>query len=141
MRLLPFFLAASVLSLAAAAPAGAAPTWLAPVGVAGPLPDTTRGDIAVAPDGTALAVSQQRVGTADHIRARLRRPGGAFGPSIELATANGDFPSVGVDQRGNFTAVWTVGAQLKAARLAAGASAFEATETVGTVDPVNPQPV
>jgi hypothetical protein len=126
--------------LALAGPAAAAPSWLDPVTVDNSA-DPAEGDIAVAPDGTALAVTQVTIGGADHIRARLRRPGGAFGPAVELATANGDFPRVAVDQHGNFTAAWTVGADLKAARLAAGAASFEATETVGMVDPVNPQPV
>jgi hypothetical protein len=124
-------------SLVLAAPAQATPQWLQPVTVAGPLADPARGDIAVAPNGTMLEVSQQRVGTADHIRARLRRPGGGFGPTIELATANGDSTTVAVDQLGNFTAVWKIGNDVKAARLAAGASAFEQTQTIGTIDAFN----
>jgi PKD domain len=133
-------IAALVLLALAAAPAEAVPQWLQPVTVAGPLGGTTQGDLAVAPDGTMLAISKQPVGVVSHIRARLRRPGGAFGGSIELAAANGDSPSVAVDQHGNFTAVWTEGANLRAARLAAGASAFEPAQTIGTVDPVNPDP-
>jgi hypothetical protein len=128
-------LIAAAASLALAAPAQAVPQWLAPVDVAGPSGVNVSGDLAVAPDGTTLAVATEFVGGFARVRARLRRPGEGFGPFLELSPADKQAggPSVAVDQQGNFTVAFNVNdplSQVRAARLPAGAGAFEPVETV-----------
>src|SRR5215217_7968096 len=112
MRLLPFFLAASVLSLAAAAPAGAAPTWLTPVTIS---PQST-GEVqnaVIASDaaGHLAAAWMKQTGSAPlqyTARLALRSPGGGFGPAINVSQASEDTTAVdvAVDRAGTATVVW-----------------------------------
>jgi hypothetical protein len=129
-------------TLLLAAPAAAAPQWLQPVTVGGPSGVNVEGEVAVAPDGTTLMAWNENIGGKYRARARVRPAGGAFGSIHELTPADGreaGRPRVGVDQQGNFTVVWdelqpptfTVNA-IRAARLPAGAGAFENVETVSS---------
>jgi PKD domain len=125
--------------LVIAAPAEAVPQWLAPVTVGGPSDVNVTGEVAVAPDGTTLVVFTQFVGGFERVRARVRRPGEGFGPILELSPEDrqGSAPSVAVDQAGNFTVAFGVDdptTQVRAARLPAGAGAFEAIEIVSSGD-------
>jgi hypothetical protein len=124
-------------TLVLAAPAEAVPQWLAPVDVGGPSDLNMTGDLALAPDGTALVGFTQFVGGFERVRARVRRPGEDFGQVFELSPPDrqASAPSVAVDQAGNFTVAWTVDdpvTQVRAARLPAGAGAFEPIETVSS---------
>jgi hypothetical protein len=134
-------LTAVAASLALAAPAQAVPQWLAPVDVDIGRETAVFGDLAVAPDGTTMSAWVAKVGDRFIARARVRHPGQGFGPTLDLTPASGfdaGRTRVGVDQQGNFTVTWdedTVPATttvVKAARLAAGADAFEPKETVST---------
>src|SRR5918999_3284979 len=124
-------------TLALAAPAAAAPQWLQPVDIAGPSEQNMLADVSVAANGTTLVVFTEFVNGFERVRARVRPPGGGFGPVMELSPADkhGSAPSAAVDGQGNFTVAFTVDdptAQVRAARLPAGAGAFEGAETVST---------
>ena len=125
-----------------ATPAEAVPQWLAPIDLADGGGLNINANVAVAPDGSVLAVWTESVNGKYRARARLRRPGGTFGPNLELTPADGreaGQPWAGVDQQGNFTVTWdeleppafAINA-IRAARLPAGASSFEPTETVSS---------
>jgi hypothetical protein len=131
---------ALVIGLLLAAPAEAVPQWLAPVQVADGGQTNIEGNIAVAPNGTTLAVSDL-IGGEERVRARLRRPGEAFGQIFDLSPAGvvASNPSVAVDQQGNFTVAWleAPNSQVHAARLPAGAGAFADFQTVSTGNPTS----
>jgi hypothetical protein len=76
----------------------------------GPLTQAFDPQIAIAPDGTAVAVWTQRVNLGGaRIWAAVRRPGHAFATPVELGRsthfAEAD-PQVAVDPEGDFTIVW-----------------------------------
>jgi hypothetical protein len=134
VRILLLALAAT---LVIAAPAEAVPQWLAPVDVGGPSDLSMTGDLAVAPDGTTLVAYTQFVGSFERARARVRRPGQDFAQVLELSPPDrqASATAVAVDQQGNFTVAWTLDdptTQVRAARLPAGAGAFEPTEIVSS---------
>lgn len=62
----------------------------------------------VAPDGETIVVWNQQVGTEYRIEARVRPPGGPFGPVTPVSPAGGtaDEPEVAFDARGNALLVW-----------------------------------
>jgi hypothetical protein len=124
-------------TLALAAPAAAAPQWLQPVDIAGPSEQNMLADVSVAANGTTLVVFTEFVNGFERVRARVRPPGGGFGPVMELSPADkhGSAPSAAIDGQGNFTVAFTVDdptTEVRAARLPAGAGAFEGAETVST---------
>lgn len=108
-------LAIAALALLTAVPAEAAPSWLAPTDLAPPSSDPAAGsgvqDIAMAPDGTVVALfGSHEACCAITLQARVRPPGGTFGPPQQLsASLTGhtvSSPVLAVDQNGTFVAVW-----------------------------------
>jgi PKD domain len=108
-------LAVALFALSAAAPAQAAPTWLAPTDLAPASPDPAAAsgvqDIAMAPDGTVVALyGSNEACCAITVQARVRPPGGTFGPPQQLSASLAGHvafsPALAVDQSGNFAAVW-----------------------------------
>ena len=96
--------------LTAATSAQAAPTWLAPVRVSSPTTGNSQTpvDVAVAPDGTTVAVWRRFDGTNSRIQAAVRPAGGSFAAAVTLSDAgvNASQPSVAIDSVGTTTAVW-----------------------------------
>lgn len=138
MRTLLLALAAT---LVMATPAEAVPQWLTPIALDSGRPTSVSGDLAVAPDGTTMSAWVARIGDRFIARARVRRPGQSFGPTIDLTPASGfdaGRARVDVDQQGNFTVTWdedtvpVTTTAVRAARMPAGAGAFEAIETVSS---------
>lgn len=128
-----------------AAPAAAAPTWLPPETDDTGLTAQPSGDVAVTPDGTAVAAWIARVGGSDRVRARVRLPGRGFGPVRTLTPADGSNAAdvhVAVDGLGNATLAWQEQQgpggvlAIRATRVPAGADDVEAVATVST--PGNP---
>jgi PKD domain len=136
MRALLLAVAATLLL---ASPAAAAPTWLQPQSFETGLAAQPAGDVAVTPNGTAVAIWVARVGGADLARARVRPPGQGFGPTTTLTPQDGRnaaHPTVAVDAQGNATLTWDeqqgpVGVvAVRVARLPAGSQTFEPAQTV-----------
>jgi hypothetical protein len=132
-------------TLVLAAPAAAAPAWLPPQTFETGLATQPAGDIAVTPNGTAVAIWIARVGAADVARARVRLPGQGFGPTTTLTPEDGrnaSSPTVAVDAQGNATLAWDEQQgpggvlAIRATRLAAGAQTFDGPGTVS--DPGTP---
>ena len=121
------------------APNAAAAGFLAPVTVepdpAAPFFDT-RPDLAVDPNGNAVAAWVESDGAANRIRASYRPAGGSWTPSQLLDTPVSGTPQVAVatDATGNSVVVWTSpnGGQgrVYASYRPAGAAAFGSLETV-----------
>lgn len=92
-----------------AAPASAAAPWLAAVDLS-PAGGTTTStpDVAVARDGTAIAVYLRSDGGNVVASAAVRPPGGTFGAPTNLSLAGADAVDarVAVDRQGNATAIW-----------------------------------
>ena len=64
--------------------------------------------VAVAPDGTAIAVWSIKEGVFDVVQTAIRPPGGTFGPPLRISTAgrNADDPRLAIAPDGATTAVW-----------------------------------
>src|SRR5829696_3889663 len=135
-----------VLFVVPPAAANAAPTWLAPVTLSAAGEENSPADVAVAPDGTAIAVWRRAVctGSAEEykcmegrIQYSVRPPGGSFSAPVDMPgdppVANIARPKVAVDGAGNAVAVWTSGTdattRVRYAVRPAGSS-FEAANTV-----------
>jgi len=63
--------------------------------------------LAIAPDGTATAVWTRFNGATWSVQASTRRPGGAFGAPLDLATESGGTSQVAVARDGTTTVAWT----------------------------------
>jgi hypothetical protein len=113
VRLLPI---ATTLALLAAAPAANA-AWTAPQRFAGPGASSVfaaanrhGSEVLVwRVDSKRLVHVGSQTGLASEIRARVRLPDGTLGRPVTLSTPGtiAGTPQVGVDERGNATAVWT----------------------------------
>lgn len=113
MRRFVFCLSA-LLALATGATAAQGP-WILPLTpvTLSPGPDSFEPQIAVAPDGTAVAVWKQYNGTNNEIAASRRPPGGVFSAAIPLSVTGSQFgadtPQVAVGPDGATTVVWARG--------------------------------
>ena len=103
-------LAAALCALAgfAAAPAHAAPRWLAPTDLSAAGRDAEDPQVAVDPAGDAVAVWTRFDGAHTIVQAAVRQAGGSWVPSGNLSVAGRDAeePDVGIDAAGNAIAVW-----------------------------------
>jgi hypothetical protein len=104
-RAAPLYL---LLALLAAAPAGAAPTWLEPVSLSTTTRDAYAPQVAVDPQGDAVAVWRRSSGTGDRVQSATRPAGGAWQAPVDLSApgAIGFDPQVAVDRQGGAVAVW-----------------------------------
>lgn len=101
-------LAASA-SLLAVAPAGAAPTWLAPVKLSAAGQSAEAPHVSTDAQGDALSVWRRFNGTAYVIEAASRSAGsGSWQPPVTLSNTKeeGLVPRVGLDAKGDAMAVW-----------------------------------
>lgn len=137
MRGAPAALLGTVMWLCAAAPAHAAPTWLAPVEVSIAAPFTSAPQIGGDGAGDAFAVWLQPSGSEDQVVEAAERPaGGTWQRLGELSSAQGFAQSVhlAVDAQGDAIVAWqeTEASQSKilAAFHAAGAAGFQPAVTV-----------
>src|SRR3954451_16140844 len=98
------------LVLCAAAPAAAAPAWLpaTTLVLSGSTGDAIDPAIAVAPDGTVVALSSRFDGTDFRAEASIRPPGGNFSTPVRLSASGAlaTLDQIAVDGKGNFVAVW-----------------------------------
>jgi PKD domain len=115
-------------------PAGAA-SWGMPMD----LSDATaasNAEVAMSPQGAAIAVWQNGTGTSSTIQAAAHSAGGQWGTPLDIPgqDESGEDPQVAIDPRGDATAVWDgsngTNAIVQAAQLPAGASAWQAAENV-----------
>jgi hypothetical protein len=99
---------ACVLGVVAAAPAWAAPAWLAPAEVSSDH-NATLPQIAVDPQGNAIAVWERFDGVKQIVQAAVRPAGGGWQPARDLTPADEstDGAAVAADGQGNVTAVWS----------------------------------
>jgi PKD domain-containing protein/putative metal-binding protein len=105
-------LCAAFLWLALAPPAQAAPDWVAPGTVSGfSGSGVSEPDIATNARGDTVAVWVIN----GVVQARLRPPGGPFGPIQTLSDAGATDPHVAIDAGGNFMAVWERGGRVDSA--------------------------
>ncbi len=100
--------ACCALALFAAAPAGAAPAWLAPVDLSAAGQDAGNPQVAVDPQGNAVAVWDRYSGTHYIVQGATRPAGGAWQTPVDLSAAGNDATGaqVAVDPQGNAIAVW-----------------------------------
>ena len=132
VRALPAVLVAVLLW---AAPAQAAPAWLPAADLTGALQGARpQMDVAVAPDGTAVAVWSQSGDGGPVVEAARRRPAQGWSAAIPVTAPGeqGRAPQVAIDAQDNATVVW-VGAPdgpVRAARLPAAPAAFEPADTL-----------
>ena len=136
--------------LVLAAPAVAAPTWLPPQTFESNLGTAPNADVAVTPNGTAVAIWVAATGADQRAKVRVRLPGQGFGPVTPLTPANGSdasAPTVAVDNNGNATLAWQEtngpgGIQtVRAARVAAGAATPSSLQTVSNAGNQSTGPV
>jgi hypothetical protein len=131
VRALPAVLVALLLW---AAPAQAAPAWLPAADLTGALQGARpQMDVAVAPDGTAVAVWSQSGDGGPVVEAARRRPAQGWSAAIPVTAPGeqGRAPQVAIDAQDNATVVW-VGARTGrcAPRGSRGAAAFEPADTL-----------
>ncbi len=138
----------AVLFIVLLLPAGAAatPTWLGPVTLSPAGEENLSGDIALGPDGTAIAVwrratcsgsSEKHKCENGRIQYAVRPPGGSFSAAVEMPADPGepgaDTPRVAFDGAGSAIAVWASSAgPVKRIRYSfrPPGGAFGATETI-----------
>src|SRR4051794_520801 len=98
----------ALLFLLPAAPALAAPRWLAPVHVSLAGQKSPMPQVAVDADGDAVAVWERWNGTNYIVQAASRAAGGGWQAPVDLSAAGGSAtrPQVAVDPRGDAVAVW-----------------------------------
>jgi hypothetical protein len=101
-------LLAAAVTLLAAAPAHAAPQWLAPQPVSPPGQDAREQQIALDPGGDAVVVWQATGSPHTSILASAQPAGGAFGAAQTLSDPSADStrPDVASDAHGDAVAVW-----------------------------------
>lgn len=115
-------LAVLALCLLGPASAAAAPTWLAPQGLADAVQTAYSPTVAAAPDGTVLATWARSDGPQIRIQARVRPPGGEFGPAVSLSAPGADAlqPVPAFDAQGNAIVVWSRAGRVEGALRPAG---------------------
>jgi len=97
------------LALLAAAPAQAAPPWIAPADLSAPGHSSASPDVAIDPQGNAVAVWSSRLpGAERRVQAALRPQGGGWQAPVDLSAAGQDAgaPHVAVDAQGNAVVAW-----------------------------------
>jgi hypothetical protein len=121
-------------TLALAAPAAAAPTWLAPVDLSASGEDAGSPAGAMDSSGDVTAVWYRNDGANNIVQASVRQAGGAFGTPVDLSQTGVDAfgPRVAMDPAGDAVAVWFRGAVIQAAARPAGGS-FGAAVDVSAV--------
>jgi hypothetical protein len=131
--------AALLLGALIAAPAQAAPKWLPPFELTQEGLSEPYIGVAVAPDGTTVATWSRSEGSGLVVEAARRLPGQAFGPPMLLSDPDNDAtaPQVAIDGAGNATVAWqetdpVAPLRVRAARLPAGAGAFEQAQTLSS---------
>jgi hypothetical protein len=138
MRLTILF-AALCAALIVVAPASAAPTWLPAQTFESNLGTQPSADVAVTPNGTAVAIWVATEGADQRAKVRVRLPGQGFGAVTTLTPADGSdatAPTVAVDNNGNATLAWQESAgpggiqTIRAAVVSSGAVAPGAPQTV-----------
>jgi hypothetical protein len=97
-----------VLGLLAAAPANAAPTWLAPDDLSATGQNAESPQVALDSQGDAVAVWRRYDGANYIVQAATRPAGGAWQEPDDLSEAgqNAENPQVAVDSQGDAVAVW-----------------------------------
>jgi hypothetical protein len=81
--------------------------WATPVDLSAPGHSALRAQLAVDPQGDAVAIWQRHDGTHYVVQAAARPAGGVWQPPDDLSAAqNAADPQVAVDPRGNAVAVW-----------------------------------
>jgi hypothetical protein len=133
--------ALTVLALGVIVPARAhAAAWLAP----GPLsdPGADSAQVAMAPDGTAVAVWVREIEGESEVEASIRPPGGGFGNAAVVSDGGGDAlqPHVAINSAGAAAVVWRTDLpdsadtqRIEAAVRAPGAPAFDPAEVIREV--------
>ena len=110
-RAVPALLAAGLLTLLAAAPAGAFPgPWVAPaIDLSADGQSALAPQLAVGADGGATAIWTRSNGTNDIVQASTRPPGGSFSAAIDLSATgqSASTPQLATAADGTTTAVWT----------------------------------
>ena len=92
---------------AATRPAGGA--WEPAVDIAAPDPREPEPQVAIDPEGNAIAVWQRYERTDSIVQAAVRPPGAGWGAPVDLSEPGGDAenPQLAVDPQGNAVVVWT----------------------------------
>jgi PKD repeat protein len=110
-------LLAGAIAIGGTQAASAAAPWLPPADLAAPETSPQAPDVAVARDGTTVAVFRRSEGGFALAYAAVRPPGGSFGPPTLLSATGADVSDlrVAVDRQGNATAVWRRGAVVQSA--------------------------
>jgi hypothetical protein len=108
-RLLPSVLAIGALvAILAAGRASAAPDWLAPSTLSAPSPDATDPDIALDPQGNALAIWRRDAGSSQIVEVAGRLGGDPWAMPQGLAGPGepAEAPRIALDAGGGAVAVW-----------------------------------
>ena len=119
-------------ALLLAAPASAAPSWLAP-GLSGAETPTTQstGRIALGANGTAVAAWAQASGGTTVLQVSRRAPGGGFSAPLTVGGTTGAADvRVGVDGAGNATVLFAQGGQIRVLAWPAAAGAAGRAESL-----------
>jgi hypothetical protein len=132
-------IAAAAAALAAAPAAEGAAPWLSAQGISAAGQQATDLQVAVNPEGSAVAVWDQRAGTGFVVQAAIRPFGGTWGPPQPISGTLGGgpgLPDVAIDNEGNAVAAWNVaaptpaGTAVQAAALPAATGAWRPAVTL-----------
>lgn len=106
--LLLIALGALTLGLFSAAPAFAAPGWLPATNISQPSQFVEEAQVAVDPQGEAVAVWTTTIGGTEIVQAATHPAGGAWSSPVSLTSSaqNANEPQVVMDSQGNAVAVW-----------------------------------
>ena len=109
-------------SLLAAAPAGAASTWLAPVNLSGAGQDVLGPQVDVDAQGNAVTVWARSNGSRMIAQGAVRPAGGAWQAAVDLSAGGTDgfHQQIAVDAQGNAIAVWNRGVYVQVAERPVG---------------------
>jgi hypothetical protein len=101
-------LGALVVALLAAAPAGAAPTWLPPTSISGHTRKAYKPQIAINAAGEAVAVWSRSIGESAVIQSASRPPRGPWSAptTISVKTRRSFEPQVAINAAGEAVAIW-----------------------------------
>ncbi len=82
--------------------------WQAPVTLSQVGQDAQSGQVAIAPDGEAVAVWEQLAGSHFVVQSSVRPPGGGWGAQVALSdpSSDGSEPQVAINALGEAVAVW-----------------------------------
>jgi hypothetical protein len=103
------FILAFVVALLIPAVAQATPTWLSAINISDPGQDGFEPEVAVAPDGTVIAVWTRSDGTIFRVQSANRTPSGAWSTAQTISDANAaaSGPDIAIDSSGNAISAWT----------------------------------